>query len=513
MEFLKYMKNTFNNRKDVKIEKYEIPHQNVFQKLEDNIDYVNSTFCESSDLIIKNIKIHNIKGSILYLESITDYEIIEKDFFSILDKSKEEDLNTLLESTKIEVSSELSQAIKLLLGGYCILFLDGYDKVFLFPANKTHNRKIKEPDNEKVVRGSHEGFVEDLMINLNLIRKKIENPKLTIKYFTVGIETKTRLALVFMDNLANPNLVQEVKKRIDSISNDMVMSPGFMEEFIEDSPSSVFPQVLNTERPDRVMAQLLEGRVAITAEGSPTVSIIPVTFFSFYQSPDDYNSRWITATFFRLIRLLSFIIAVTLPSLYIAVIAFHFEVIPVDLVLLIKSSINDIPYPPLIEAFILEIIIELIREAGIRLPTPIGQTIAIVGGLVIGDAIVKAGLVSNVMIIVIALTAIASFAIPSNEMVTTVTILRLPFMFLASFLGFVGITFGMIFLLIHLCKLESFGTPYFAPLAPLRLQDLKDTFIRLPLWTFYRRPLDSHPKKMKRQASSREWKHNEERNE
>lgn len=513
MKFLKLMKNTFNNRKNIKIEKNVIPPQSVFKKLEDNIEYVNKTLCESDDLINKSIKIHNIKGNILYLESITDYEIIENDFLSILDKSKENDLNTLLESTRIEISNDLSKGIKLLLGGYCILFLDGYDKVFLFSANKTHNRKINEPDNEKVVRGSHEGFIEDLMINLNLIRKKIENPKLTIKYFTVGIETKTRLALVFMDNLANPKLVQEVKKRIESISSDMVMSPGFMEEFIEDSPSSVFPQVLNTERPDRVIAQLLEGRVAIAAEGSPTVSIIPVTFFSFYQSPDDYNSRWITATFFRLIRLLSFIIAVILPAVYIAVIAFHFEIIPIDLVLLIKSSINDIPYPPLIEALILEIIIELIREAGIRLPSPIGQTIGIVGGLVIGDAIVKAGLVSNVMTVIIALTAIASFVIPSNEMVTTVIILRLSFMFLASFFGFVGTTFGLIFLLIHLCKLESFGTPYFAPFAPLRIQDLKDTFVRLPLWAFNHRPLDSHPKKMKRQASSREWKHSEERNE
>lgn len=507
------MKDTSNKGKDKRVEKYEDLHQNVFPKLEENIDYINAAFSQSSDLIIKDIRINKLKGNVLYLETLTDAEKIQKDFFSILDESKEKSLETLMESKKIEVSNDLSKAIKLTLEGYCLLFLDKYDSFLFFSASKVHSRKINEPDNEKVVRGSHEGFIEDLMINLNLIRKRIENPSLTIKYFTLGRETRTKIALVYMDNLANSKLIQNVQKRIESISSDMLMSPGFLEEFIEDSPSSVFPQILNTERPDRVMAQLLEGRVAIVAEGSPTVLIAPVTFFAFYQSPDDYSSRWTTATFFRLIRLLSFIIAVILPSLYISIIDFHFEVIPIDLVLLIKSSIKNIPYPPLIEALILEIVIGLIREAGIRLPTPIGQTIAIVGGLVIGDAIVKAGLVSNVMIVVIALTAIASFAIPSNEMVTTITILRFPFMFLASFLGFIGITFGMIFLLIHLCKLESFGTPYFAPLAPLRIQDLKDTFVRLPLWTFNRRPLDSHPKNMKRQARTREWKHSEERNE
>lgn len=513
MKFLKYLKKLSNKQNRIQVEKCKIPHQTVFSNLRDNIEFINNNFYHSSDLIIKNIENNNFKGSILFLESITNFEMIQNDFLDMLDKVKDKNLDILLESTKITTSDDLAQAIDSILEGCCILILDEYDKVFMFFAQKIDNREINEPENETILRGSHRGFIEDLLTNISSIRKLIVNPKLTIKYFIIGSETKTKVALIYMSNLANSTLINKVEKRLQSISTDMVIGSSFLEEFIEDSPSSIFPQILDTERPDRVVAQLLEGRVAIMTEGSPTASIMPATFFSFYQAPDDYNSRWITATFFRIIRLMSFIIAVILPSLYIAVISFHFEVIPIHLILLVKNSIHQIPYPPLIEAFIVEIIIQLVIEASIRLPRPIGQTITIVGGLVIGDSIIRAGLVSNVMIIIIALTAIASFSIPSNEMLGAVTIIRWPFMLLASIFGFIGITFGMMFLLIHLCKLESLGTPYFTPLAPLRLQDLKDTFLRLPIWTFNRRPLDSYPKAMQRQGLSREWVHSEKRNE
>jgi spore germination protein KA len=256
----------------------------------------------------------------------------------------------------------------------------------------------------------------------------------------------------------------------------------------------------------------MEGRVAIMVEGSPTALMAPSTFFMFYQAPDDYNMRWYTGTFVRLIRLASFIIAIGLPAFYIAVVAFHFEVIPDELIMPVKSSINEIAYPPLLEALVMVIIIELIREAGIRLPQPIGQTIGIVGGLVIGDAVVRAGLVSNLMVIVIALTAIASFVVPSNELSTSLRLLTFPLIILAGSLGFVGIIFGMMMILIHLTRLESFGTPYFAPIAPLRLKDLKDTFIRMPIYKMNNRPKDSRAIKRKAIEPSREWKKDEQSN-
>jgi spore germination protein KA len=232
---------------------------------------------------------------------------------------------------------------------------------------------------------------------------------------------------------------------------------------------------------------------------------MPVNFFSFYQSVDDYNKRWQIGSFFRFIRLFSFFIAIGLPAVYIAIVSFHFEVIPFGLILLIKSSLEDIPYPPLFEALLMELTIELIREASIRLPTRIGSTIAIVGGLVIGDAVVKAGLVSNLMIIVVAITAIAAYIVPSNEMSAAVRILRFPFMIAAATLGFFGIVFGFMILLFHLCRLYTFGSPYFAPLAPLNLADLKDAFIRAPFWKQNTRPKEVHAQKKDTTNYTRKW--------
>jgi spore germination protein KA len=243
------------------------------------------------------------------------------------------------------------------------------------------------------------------------------------------------------------------------------------------------------------------------SEGDPTALIMPVTLFAFYQSPDDYHSRWFVGSFVRTIRFTSFLLAIQLPAIYIAVVSFHPEVLPVDLVYTLKASLDKVPFPPIMEALLMELTLELIREAGIRLPSPVGQTIGIVGGLVMGDAVVRAGLVSYTMVIVVALTAISSFVVPSNEMSTSIRIIRFPLMIAGATFGFFGIVFGMMLVLIHLTKLQSFGTPYFAPAAPLRLKDMKDTFLRLPIWKMNQRPRDSHPRRLKQEDdSSRRWK-------
>lgn len=306
-------------------------------------------------------------------------------------------------------------------------------------------------------------------------------------------------------------MVQEVERRILSIDADSILSPGFVEEYLEGRTYSPFPQMLNTERPDRVMGNLMEGRVAIIMEGSPSALIVPVTFSAFYQSPDDYNSRPLVSSFFRLIRFSSFLAALLLPSFYIAVISFHYEVVPSALLFPMKSSVEYVPFPPLMEAFLLEVIIELIREGGIRLPSPVGQTIGIVGGLVIGQSAVQAALVSNIMIIVVAVTAISSFVVPSNEMGGSVRILRFPMMVLAGLFGFLGIMTGLLLILIHLTRLESFGTPYFSPAIPFRLKDMKDTIVRLAVWQLNERPVDAQPQRLNQERYSRGWKRNAKR--
>ncbi|WP_162297933.1 spore germination protein [Halalkalibacillus sediminis] len=495
-----------NNQKPNSAQKprTERPSIKVTRSLDKNIDFIVNEFNNSDDLKVRKIK--KIDATLIYFESLVDQDKMQDRIFKPIELSQNLDTFDL---SPARVSHDLYRACNSLLMGHTLLLKDHVAEIKIIPVTDSNNRNVDEPANERVVRGSHEGFIENLMVNLNLLRKRMNDSDLTVHYFDKGTETSTKIAVVFMNSLVNDEHVKEVERRIQSIDADMLFSPGYIEEFIEDEPMSPFPQLLNTERPDRVEANILEGRIAILAEGSPTCLLTPVSFFAFYQTTDDYNNRWTSGTFLRLIRLTSFLIAIGLPAIYIAVVGFHFEVIPSDLLLPVKASINDIPYPPLIEALVMVIVIELIRESGMRLPSPVGQTIGIVGGLVIGDAVVKAGLVSNLVVVVIALTALASFVVPSNEMSTTLRVLTFPLIILAGTFGFVGIAFGFLALLIHLARLTSLGTPYFAPMTPFRLKDLKDTFVRIPLFKMNRRPTDNYAKKSVITRRSRKWDMNE----
>ena len=370
------------------------------------------------------------------------------------------------------------------------------------------SRSIEEPDNERSITSSHDGFVENLGTNIFQLRKRVKSPQLKVKFFTLGKLTNTKVSMVFIENLANKKIIEEVERRISSIEVDQLLSFGDLEDYIEDNPYSPFPQMLTTERPDRGAAYLTEGKILLIVDGSPRILIVPITFFAFYQSPDDYNSRWLVGTFFRLIRFFSFIISISLPAIYIAVVSFHSEVLPIGILYSIRVSLENVPFPPYIEAFAMQIILELLKEASIRLPSPIAQTIGIVGGLVIGTAVVEASFVSNTMIVVIGLTAIASFVAPVNEMGTSARLLGFPVMIAASLFGFFGIVLVLMLIFMHVCKLETFGTPYFAPLAPFKIEDIKDSIVRLPFWKLNTRPTDSKPVYKKQQWRTRGWKNN-----
>ncbi|MGX6445098.1 spore germination protein [Neobacillus sp. K501] len=479
----------------------------VLHSLDENISYFKQTFSSSDDLIIKEIYIRNRRGTVIFLDTMADKDKIQNNILKPVMEADGVSFENVLQST-FQKSDNLIKAEKALLNGSCILIFDGLPEFYMLDVAISKDRTVTEPSNEQVIQGSHEGFIENLMTNLHLIRKTIKTTDLTMEHFSVGDYIESQITMVYLNDLANQELLTEFKRRIHHISMDHIPSMGILQELIEDSTWSPFPQILTTERVDRVVGHLNEGRVAVFIEGNPSCLIIPVTFFAFFHSPDDYNSRWMIGTFIRFLRLMSIAIAVNLPALYIAIIGFHFEVLPDDLVLPVVSSIRNIPFPPLVEALIMELTIELIREAGVRLPSRIGQTIGIVGGLVIGDAVVSAGLISNTMIVVVAITAIAAYSIPTTEMSDAVRFLRFPLMLLASTFGFVGIIFGTMLILAHLCRLESFGTPYFEPWAPFRLKDIKDTFIRLPVSKFNTRPLDSKPLLMKKQSLARGWKRN-----
>ncbi|WP_433742262.1 spore germination protein [Falsibacillus pallidus] len=478
----------------------------ITSDLEKNLDYIYESLSKTEDFSKRELIFNHKKCLLVYLSTITNEDTIQN---LILKPMIEKSEGIISQTVFVDEVKEINQKDDLplaLLDGNVLLLMEDESIIYSLGAHESKNRSVEEPVNELIIRGSHEGFVEDLRSNLNLIRKRVTNADLQICFRTLGTETHTKMAYLYIKDLANPELVQELERRLSYVDVDFIDSPGQLEEYIEDSPYSPFPQMLNTERPDRVTSQLLDGRIVLLCNGSPSALVFPITFFSFYQSPDDYNSRWHVGSFFRFIRLLSFFVAAGLPALYIAIVSFHYEVIPLDLVFTIKGSLEYVPVPPLVEALMMQIILELLKEAAIRLPGPIAQTLGVVGGLVIGTAIVQANIVSNTMIVVVALTAIASFVVPNTEMATSVRILGFPLMLSAAFLGFIGMTFAFIFLVIHLCKLESFGSPYFSPLAPFRSKDFKDTFIRLPLWKMSTRPSTPGTQRIKRQSNPRGWK-------
>ncbi|MGE7021414.1 spore germination protein [Solibacillus cecembensis] len=473
--------------------------KSLFPKLTDNLFFIRNSLVHTEDLIIHQI---SETESLFFIESLVDSkEISDKVLTRIMDRD-----NEIVCDQKI---TNLYEMTNLLLDGYALFISESRTYAAAFNSAALEKRTIQEPLSEKILKGSHAGFIENLDTNIQLVRKAVKNPKLLVRYMTLGERSRTKVAVIYLEDLANDDIINELFRRLSYAKVDYIQSPGHIQEFIEDETYSPFPQMLNTERPDRVVANLMEGRFAIIADGSPTAMIAPINFFAFIQTPDDYNNRWLIGTFLTLFRTMSIMIAIGLPSLYIAVVSFHYEIIPFELVLALKGTLEFVPVPPIIEAVSMLIILELLSEAATRLPSPIAQTIGVVGGLVIGTAVVEANLVSNSMVVVVALTAVASYALPITEMGTTIRLLSFPLMVASSLFGLVGIVFGLMIILLHLCKLESFGTPYFTPLAPFKFSENKDTIIRLPLWKFIKRPTGPRPKDIVRTGHPRGWKKDE----
>jgi spore germination protein KA len=374
------------------------------------------------------------------------------------------------------------------MAGNTALLIDGEKTALVLGTKGWESRSIEEPPAEPVVRGPREGFTEKMFTNTVLVRRRIKSSRLKLELMKVGLLTKTDIGIMYIDGIANNKVVEEVKKRLGRIDTDGILESGYIEEYIQDEWMTPFPQVLSTERPDRVVAHLLEGNVAILVDTTPFVLLVPVTFFHFLQSPEDYYTQWMATAMIRILRITAVNIALLLPALYIAITTFHQEMLPTSLLISIASAREGVPFPAFVEAFIMEAVFELLREAGIRLPRPVGQAVSIVGALVIGQAAVSAGLVSPAVVIIVALTAIASFSMPNYAGAFPLRIIRFPLMVFAASLGLYGIMMGLIAILIHLCSLRSFGVPYISPIAPFNRNDMKDLVIRFPLWSMFTRP-------------------------
>jgi spore germination protein KA len=411
------------------------------------------------------------------------------------------DIQNEVHNEEIIRTNSNEEVIKRLLEGYClILEKSGKKEGFLLKALAAYDREVTEPSIEQTIQGANVGFVESIDKNIFLLRQNTRTPKLTVKSYTFGTVTTTDVRIVYVEGLANPEVIKKLEKRLKYFNVDSIRSPGDITDSIEDHTFTPFPQLLLTERPDRASANLKDGKVVLLIDGSPVAIVLPATFMSFFSTPDDYITRWELGSFFRFLRLFSYMNALLLPSLYVAVVSFHYEMIPLELVYSLQTSISYVPFPPVIELLILQLSLELLREASIRLPPSVATTFGIVGAVVVGTAMVEAGIVSFGALIIVSITAVSSFVQPNIEMRSSIRVLGFPLMIYAAIFGFTGIWVGLLTIFIHLSRIRSFGEPYFVPFAPLKVRDFKDTIVRVPSW------MRNKTHAFKKVKKSRKWK-------
>ncbi|MFX3635736.1 MAG: spore germination protein [Candidatus Pristimantibacillus sp.] len=464
-----------------------------------NEKMLRETFQECSDIVFRPIS-SNPKVLLIYTDGLVDSKKLDKVMLtSILYDEAPNRSNgvpysgqiiqeQLAAISQIEMVSTINELTNGVLMANIVLLVDGENKAIIADLKKFEKRTIEEPAAEVAVRGPRDGFTETLRINTSLIRRRIRSPKLKMEPITVGKVSQTDIVIVYIDGIVSNTILEEVRRRVGRIQIDGVLESGFIEEFIEDAPWSPFPQIQNTERPDIVCASLLEGKIAIIVDNTPFVLLVPMTFWTGLQAVEDYYERSIYTTFVRFVRYSLLNIALLLPSLYVAFSTFHQQLIPTNLLISIASSREGVPFPTFIETLLMEFMFEGLREAGIRMPKAVGSAVSIVGALVIGQAAVQAGIVSAPVVIVVATTGIASFAIPRYNFGTAYRLLRFPMLILAGMLGLYGIISGLFLMMIHLLGLRSFGVPYMSPVIPQIPQSLKDVFIRAPRWSMNQRP-------------------------
>ncbi len=473
-----------------------------------NLQIIKKELVNCDDIVYRPIKVgkkQEFNMALIYIDGLIDKALISNFAMEplLLEARQEvpnpqnikDGLFELVEKGNLAISEvkelkTIEEALDNLLIGETLLLIDGYNKILMLSSRGWPMRGISEPQIETVVRGPRDGFNETVKVNASLVRRRIRDPKLKSQYIKIGKRSKTDVVIMYIEDIANKKLVKEVFKRLEKINIDANIGSGQIEHLISGNLLSPFPQTQHTERPDVVASSISEGRVAILVDNTPFGLIVPATVTTLLQSAEDYYSSWYISSLVRIIRIFAVTIALTLPSLYIAMTSFHPGLLPTELALSVAAARDTVPFPAFVEAFMMEITIELLREAGARLSGPIGTTIGIVGGLVIGQAAVEAGIVSPLMVIIVAITTISSFAVPNYGFASALRFLRFLLMGTAAVLGLYGIMLGLILLLTHLVKLNSFGVPYLSPFTNLgrNLKDLKDSIIRLPQTVMKKRP-------------------------
>ncbi|MFA5577428.1 MAG: spore germination protein [Tissierellaceae bacterium] len=480
--------------------------------IEENIRTIEGLFMNCYDIVIRRLEIgggYKVKIAVLYIDGLIDKNHVSEYTIGFLNSEASGSFSAMghgndildtiskevLANAEIEEESNMENIVDAILSGDAVLMADKADKAIVIGSRGWVFRSIEEPQTEAVIRGPREGFTEVLKFNVTMIRRRIKDTNLKIVVKPIGRRSKTAVAILYMEDIVDKTFLQELNRRLQAVDIDSISDSSSLEYLIEDNYMSAFPQIENTERPDSVAASLYEGRVALIVDNSPFALILPATIGTILQSSEDYYSRWSDSTFVRFIRIIAVGLTVLSPSLYIAITAYHPGLLPAKLTYFLAASRIDVPFPAVVEATLMELTLELLRESGTRVAGPIGSTVGIVGGLIIGQAAVDAGIVSPLMIIIVAVTTIASFVIPSHEFASGLRVWRFILMGFSAVLGLYGIMLAVILLISHLIKMDSFGIPYTSPYSGLGIAtgDLKDTLIKAPIQHLRERPNFTRP--------------------
>lgn len=451
----------------------------------ERIENIKQTLNDPPDLVIHFIKNNSLSLAVIYFKSLTESISIQK---NVIENLQQAEISTTpltnyfmsIIATPCSLKETDEDLIEELLNGNGVVLIEGESSFISCTTYSKPGRDIVPSETEINIRGPHEAFTERIEKNLSLLRIRIRHPNLCFKTVMVGKDIKTKIVIAYMENLAPKEVVDEVLQRLNKIDVNFVLESQHIEENIEDTTFSMFPTINNTERADVVTSKIMEGRVAIFTDGSPFVLTVPTLCVEFFQTAEDYYHRWDISTLLRLLRFSAFLWGLLVPGLYVALTTYHHEMIPTQLLISLAAQREGVPYPSFVEVILMEAVFEVLREAGLRMPVAIGSAISIVGALILGQAAVQAGLISASVVIVVSLTAIANFVTPSYSFGITGRILRFLFLLLAGFLGFYGIFFGVLMILVHAASLQSFGVSYLSPFSPINLRDIRDSFIKLP---------------------------------
>ncbi|AVI46967.1 spore germination protein [Bacillus licheniformis] len=440
---------------------------------------------EHNDDLIQNKKMlkNGIIFYFLYFKDLNDDKKIQKAAKLLVSDDSSyslEDVRLRLNKLNAEPVTAKKDAINAIFKGKCLLLINGLNTVFALPTAEKKKRSLGEVNTENVVRGPKVGFIEDVDTNVALVRQRVPDKELTVEKIPLGKSKFKDATILYIQGKADDSIIKDLKKRLKKVQLDDIQDTGVLEELIEDNKYSPFPQIQNTERPDKVSSALFNGRIAIFVDYSPFALIVPASFGMVMQSPDDFYERWIATTLIRSLRFSSIFITLFLSAFYISLVSFHQGMLPTALAVTIASTRENVPFPPLLEALIMEVTIELLREAGLRLPNPLGQTIGLVGGVVIGQAAVEANIVSSVMVIIVSIIALASFTVPQYGMGLSFRVLRFISMVAAAVFGLYGIILCMLAIFTHLARQRSFGIPYFNPNHFFSLKHTDEAIFRLP---------------------------------